>query len=203
MHLGFEGGLAASSVVGGFASVAGGGKFADGAVTAAFGYLFNDYWHRARMQAYGTTVGFALGSGAAFTCAATTVGTCAFGPAEAMLNGFTALGGGVGWLVGAFGDLISGTWDTSVLQNRMTPDQQALKELVDEATNGARKPLPVGDAETILDWADETKYPGVRAGAGDVARPSNWDAGAGQPHIHVPGIGTGHIPVEDGVKPRP
>jgi len=26
---------------------------------------------------------------------------------------------------------------------RMTPDQQALKELVDEATNGARKPLSV------------------------------------------------------------
>jgi hypothetical protein len=31
-----------SGVVGGLASVAGGGKFADGAVTAAFGYLFND-----------------------------------------------------------------------------------------------------------------------------------------------------------------
>jgi hypothetical protein len=35
------GGSAISGVVGGLASVAGGGKFADGAVTAAFGYLFN------------------------------------------------------------------------------------------------------------------------------------------------------------------
>ena len=35
------GGSAVSGVVGGLASVAGGGKFADGAVTAAFGYLFN------------------------------------------------------------------------------------------------------------------------------------------------------------------
>jgi hypothetical protein len=34
--------LIATSVVGGVASVAGGGKFANGAVTAAFGYLFNE-----------------------------------------------------------------------------------------------------------------------------------------------------------------
>ena len=34
-------GSAASGVLGGLASVAGGGKFADGAVTGAFGYLFN------------------------------------------------------------------------------------------------------------------------------------------------------------------
>lgn len=32
----------AHAVVGGLASVAGGGKFANGAVTAAFGYLFNE-----------------------------------------------------------------------------------------------------------------------------------------------------------------
>ena len=35
------GGTAVSGVVGGLASVAGGGKFENGAVTAAFGYLFN------------------------------------------------------------------------------------------------------------------------------------------------------------------
>jgi YD repeat-containing protein len=35
------GGTAASAIVGGLASVAGGGKFENGAVTAAFGYLFN------------------------------------------------------------------------------------------------------------------------------------------------------------------
>src|SRR5262249_45488101 len=33
--------LAANSVLGGLASIAGGGKFANGAITAAFGYLFN------------------------------------------------------------------------------------------------------------------------------------------------------------------
>jgi hypothetical protein len=40
--LNFEAKLVATSVVGGVASVAGGGKFANGAVTAAFGYLFNE-----------------------------------------------------------------------------------------------------------------------------------------------------------------
>jgi hypothetical protein len=35
------GGTVASAIVGGLASVASGGKFANGAVTAAFGYLFN------------------------------------------------------------------------------------------------------------------------------------------------------------------
>jgi hypothetical protein len=40
--LDFQAKLVASSVIGGLASVAGGGKFANGAVTAAFGYLFNE-----------------------------------------------------------------------------------------------------------------------------------------------------------------
>jgi hypothetical protein len=33
------------AVIGGTASVIGGGKFANGAETAAFGYLFNSIWH--------------------------------------------------------------------------------------------------------------------------------------------------------------
>jgi hypothetical protein len=41
----FVGGTAASSLVGGLASVAGGGKFANGAQTAAFGYMFNHVGH--------------------------------------------------------------------------------------------------------------------------------------------------------------
>lgn len=39
--LDFESKLVAQTVVGGVAAVAGGGKFENGAVTAAFGYLFN------------------------------------------------------------------------------------------------------------------------------------------------------------------
>jgi hypothetical protein len=41
-------GTAISATVGGLASVAGGGKFANGAVTAAFGYLLNDASHSKR-----------------------------------------------------------------------------------------------------------------------------------------------------------
>jgi hypothetical protein len=40
--LNWTGRLVASTTLGGLASVAGGGKFANGAVTGAFGYLFND-----------------------------------------------------------------------------------------------------------------------------------------------------------------
>jgi hypothetical protein len=39
--VGFTAGLVANTVLGGLASVAGGGKFANGAITGAFGYLFN------------------------------------------------------------------------------------------------------------------------------------------------------------------
>ena len=86
----------------------------------------------------------------------------------------------------------------------MTLDQQALRELIDEVTHTGRKPLSIDDAETILDWADETKYPGVRAKPGDVADPSNWIGHPNRPpHVHIPGAGrSGHVPVDSGVKSR-
>ena len=85
----------------------------------------------------------------------------------------------------------------------MTPDQIALKELVAEATNKGTKPLSVDNAETVLDWAAEVKYPGVRANARDVASPSNWNILGNPPHIHLKGIAkSDHIPVMPGVKPR-
>jgi hypothetical protein len=50
--LGMVGGTAASAVLGGLASVAGGGKFGNGAVTAAFGYLYNELGSNAQ-RGYG------------------------------------------------------------------------------------------------------------------------------------------------------
>ena len=51
------GGTITSSVAGGLASVAGGGKFGNGAYTAAFGYLFNatmhEAWEKAKVAASG------------------------------------------------------------------------------------------------------------------------------------------------------
>lgn len=84
------------------------------------------------------------------------------------------------------------------LGGRYTEDQQALQELVNEATNGGRVPLSAADAKTVGDWAGETGYPGARAASGDVASPSNWGANP-VPHVHLPGVGRGgHIPVEPG-----
>ncbi|MGJ4945586.1 RHS repeat-associated core domain-containing protein [Bradyrhizobium sp. HKCCYLS1011] len=51
------GGTVVSAVAGGLASVAGGGKFANGAVTAAFGYLFNNAAAALRWGTIGGTVG--------------------------------------------------------------------------------------------------------------------------------------------------
>lgn len=169
------GGTAASGVVGGFASLAGGGKFENGAVTAAFGYMYN-------------AAGMAL---------------CLAGPAGCAVGATITAGQLLGGAAVAGALISAGKWlSDTVYSKRLTPDQDALKDLVDGATNGGRKPLSAGDAETVLDWGKETGYPGVRASPGDVSRPSNWSGSGGQPHIHVPGIGSGHIPVEDGVKPR-
>jgi len=84
--------------------------------------------------------------------------------------------------------------------DRMTLDQIALKDLVDDSTLGGRNPLSLDEADIVLDWADEVSYPGWRAGAGDVSDPSNW---VGGPHIHIPGAGrNGHVRVETGLGPR-
>lgn len=55
LQLGSVGNLVSSSILGGLASVAGGGKFGNGAVTAAFGYLFNTALHEGLPQDGGYT----------------------------------------------------------------------------------------------------------------------------------------------------
>jgi hypothetical protein len=78
-------------------------------------------------------------------------------------------------------------------------DQQALQQIVKELTNNGHKPLTVSQAETILDWAEEIKYPGVRALIGDVTG-QHWK----HPHLHIPNVGFsgGHVKVMPGVNPR-
>ena len=71
---------------------------------------------------------------------------------------------------------------------RHTPDQQALGDLVRDVTNGGRKPLSGKDADTILDWGRESGL-GVR----DDRNADHW---TGERHIHVPGSGIGHVPVQ-------
>jgi len=83
-----------------------------------------------------------------------------------------------------------------------TADQRALREIVNETTNGGRKPLTVDQAETVLDWATEVKLPGARAVPSDVIGNHPGTKFDGIPHIHIPGVGNGHIPVAPGVNPR-
>lgn len=88
---------------------------------------------------------------------------------------------------------------------RMTPDQVALKNLVNEVTNQGTKPLSVKDTETVLDWGEEINHPGLRAKPGDVSSPSNWTGPSNSrpSHIHLDGTKSkGHVLVQPGVKPR-
>jgi hypothetical protein len=64
--LSFESKLIATSVLGGLASVAGGGKFTNGAITAAFGYLFNEMGNHAQ-RGYEPTY-YTTGPNAGWVC---------------------------------------------------------------------------------------------------------------------------------------
>jgi RHS repeat-associated protein len=90
----------------------------------------------------------------------------------------------------------------------MNEDQQAIKDLADEATNGGRVPLSPEEADILIEWAQEYDYPNWDAAPGDIGHGGlnpNWDpkkTGEGQPHIHLPGAGRGgHVPVEPGMTP--
>jgi hypothetical protein len=79
-----------------------------------------------------------------------------------------------------------------------TAAQRALKEIVEEATNGGRKALSKADAEAVIQWAREVLYPGFRASPADLAHPNpHWIS----PHINFPGLRYQHVPVPPGVTP--
>lgn len=60
--LSVEAGLIVNSTVGGLASVAGGGKFGNGAVTAASEYLFNETFRDARLRPAGVPDNYQVSS---------------------------------------------------------------------------------------------------------------------------------------------
>lgn len=111
------------------------------------------------------------------------------------------LGGAAGVIIGGAIGYFSGQWLSDVILNEITddgegcdnnrhsPDQQALNDLIDEQTLGGRRPLSEEDANTILDWGEELGIDGIRDDRGK----DHWKVGN---HIHVPGSGTGHIPTK-------
>jgi len=77
---------------------------------------------------------------------------------------------------------------TKTGNNVNTPDQQALGDLVKGESDNGRKPISNQDAETLLDWGRELGK--------DVRDDRKKDHWIGGPHIHIPGTGVKHIPVE-------
>jgi hypothetical protein len=87
--------IAASAAVGGTASALSGGKFANGAMTAAFARMFNDEMHRSDATCAGAAAGAAavcMGTAAAgASCPATGVGCAVAPPAAAACAGAATL----------------------------------------------------------------------------------------------------------------
>ncbi|HEX2205998.1 MAG TPA: RHS repeat-associated core domain-containing protein, partial [Longimicrobium sp.] len=84
---------------------------------------------------------------------------------------------------------------------RYTPDQQALQQIVREATRNGNRQLSPGEAQTVFDWAKEVGYP-VRVSPADLAATNNhW---VGGPHFHMKNtVNSGHVPVDPTFTPRP
>ncbi|EJL82616.1 RHS repeat-associated core domain protein containing protein, partial [Herbaspirillum sp. CF444] len=144
----------AVSVAGGTTSVIGGGKFENGAMTAAFGYLFNAMSEK--LRSYGMQFGTGVGVIAAASCTASTAGVCALGSPSLVVGG-AAAGAAIGGTIGAVIDVF--------MQGDKTPTQGAPGSTYVNPGNGQeRRYGNDGKPEYDIDW-----HP---------------DHGAGTPHGH-------------------
>jgi RHS repeat-associated protein len=152
-HAGFAAGLVANTVLGGVASVAGGGKFENGAITGAFGYLFNSYAHQCQFGI--CRPGDLLTEGG---------GSYAGGGGYITPGALgTAIGVGIGsyvsGIVNSVGDGIGNIYDNVVHGNSLDSQRQTyVYQLVDQTTNEVLKygitsePNPV-DRYTAAEYA--------------------------------------------------
>ena len=76
-----------------------------------------------------------------------------------------------------------------------TPDQQAIRQLIHEATLGGRKALSHSEARSALELAKQAGLT-TRASIADVTG-AHWIG----PHIHINGVGISHIRVLPGLIP--
>ncbi|OYY93773.1 MAG: hypothetical protein B7Y41_09905 [Hydrogenophilales bacterium 28-61-23] len=132
--------MVAVSVVGGTASTLGGGNFANGARTAAFGYLFNEMASRLR------NAGLALGGFGGLVASGTLdVGTggLAIPSNPSLILGGAALGGTVGQALGAWIDSIT-------YKEKDVPDRGPPGEWID-GERRSRKYGPNGRPELDID----------------------------------------------------
>ncbi|MGH6777758.1 MAG: RHS repeat-associated core domain-containing protein [Bradyrhizobium sp.] len=111
------GATALEATAGGLASVAGGGKFANGTVTGAFGYLFNDLTHLNRTR-QGVIGGAAVGLAGAGGCEVVSAGVCTLVAPEAVVG--SAIIGAVGGFIWDTAESIH-DWLSGVLYNESAP----------------------------------------------------------------------------------
>jgi RHS repeat-associated protein len=78
---------------------------------------------------------------------------------------------------------------TSCANKPHDKNRKSLNDLINDLTNGGRKPLSADDADAAIDLGKELGIPGVR----DDRDTDHWEGG---PHIHIPGTGIGHIPAD-------
>ena len=129
--------FAAHIAIGGFASKLGGDKFENGAITAAFAYLFNELSRQARAQIIGAGafLGWTAGTVAAGGCTAGTGGVCALG-APAMIIGSAALGAATGDAVATAVDKLT---DAINGNSWLSPTPTSVYQLLSNVDNSVMK----------------------------------------------------------------
>ena len=176
----YFGGLALTSAAGGLASVAGGGKFENGAITAAFGYMYNACGGRNGCLKAGLATGAAVG---AYSGLAVTAGTGGLGaPVGFAIAGIDTLIGGA---IGAISDIIGDAWTRGVYNN------ESPEVIVVDSKGNA---IPLGPGETVEGspdgrWIQVKDSNGKQTGTRiDGGHQSHSDPRAQQPHGHVKGL---------------
>lgn len=164
----FAANTARAAVVGGTVAEITGGKFANGAVTGAFSYAFNDWLHRAHTAvvgaAYGAPAGAVLATAA---CDVATEGACIAANVQTMQGGAeagTVMGGALGWLYGAVVDIFSGNYYSSAIPLQGEPGSSVTTANPDGTPKQTRTYGPDGYPQQDIDY--------------------NHDHGQGQPHVH-------------------
>ncbi|NVO15640.1 MAG: DUF637 domain-containing protein [Rhodoplanes sp.] len=148
----FVGGLALTSAAGGLASVAGGGKFENGAVTAAFGYLYNACGGKNGCLKAGIATGIVVGTGSA---AAIAGGTGGLGtPSGLLVGGFDVLIGGA---IGLISDIIGDAWTQSIYNSMKVGPYPEDVIIGDSKGNN----IPLAPGETLV-GSDDGQYVQVR-----------------------------------------
>lgn len=145
-------GATEDAVLGGVGSILGGGKFQNGAITGAFGYLFNDYAHSWANEGVGIGA-VAGGIGLSAACDAATAGVCALGTAGTFIVG-SAAGAPIGYAMGEAAGTVADDLETVVVT---APHANAA-----DSMQGTELYYLINRSSGKIDKIGVTSYPGQR-----------------------------------------